>query len=39
MPYFNTDNRIIYGLTIVFIIFLLAYPTHILLGKLNKMIL
>lgn len=39
MPYFNVDKRIIYGLTIVFTTFLLAYPTHILLGKLNKMIL
>lgn len=39
MPYFNADNRIIYGLTIVLATFLLAYPTNIILGKLNKMLL
>lgn len=38
MPFFNADYKIIYGFTIVIVTFLLAYPTHILLGKLNKII-
>lgn len=38
MPFFNTDYRIFYGFTILVVTFLLAYPTHILLGKLNKVI-
>lgn len=39
MPCFNSEYRIIYGLTIVLVTFLLAYFTNIILGKLNKMIL
>lgn len=39
MPFFNADYKVIYGLSIIAATFILAYPTHILLGKLNRIIL